>query len=131
MPRSKKVKIQIEDDDGSKYSILLEGNVNKEKVMKIVELMQLIDNKSEEKKEVNFNSIGDKIWHLIEEHYPFNDFTSSKLLEVYEDTYNEPIKLSIISTYLSRFNRRGLLTRIRGKNEWIYKKSVIKQSQFG
>ena len=130
MARSKKVKIQIEDNDGSKYSIVLEGNVNKEKVMKIVELMQLIDHDYKEEKEVNLNSTGDKIWHLIEEYYPFNDFTSSKLLEAYEDTYNESIKLSVISTYLSRFNRRGLVTRIRGKNEWIYKR-LIKPSQLG
>jgi hypothetical protein len=130
MRKSKKVKIQIEDNEGSKYSITLEGNVNKEKVMKIVELMQLIDNDYEEE-QVNLNSTGDKIWHLIEEYYPFNDFTSSKLLEAYEDTYNESIKLSVISTYLSRFSRRGLLSRIRGKNEWIYKKSIVKQPQFG
>ena len=129
MSRSKKVKIQIEDNDGSRYSITLEGNVSKDKVMKIVELMQLIDNEQEEK-EINLHSTGDKIWHLIEEYYPFNDFTSSKLLEMYEDTYNESIKLSVISTYLSRFSKRGMLTRIRGKNEWIYKR-LIKPSQVG
>lgn len=131
MPRSKKFKLQIENDDGSKYSIILEGNVNKDKVMKVVELLQLIDNEHEEEKSVNLNSTGDKIWHLIEEYYPFNNFTSSKLLEVYEDTYNEPIKLSVISTYLARFSRRGLLSRIRGKNELIYRKSIIKQPQLG
>jgi hypothetical protein len=130
MPRNKKVKIQLEDDDGSKYSLIFEGNIDKSKILRAVELLQLINNDEDEKdEEISLSSTGDKIWHLIEEYYPLTQFTSTNLLEAYEDTYNEPIKLSVISTYLSRFTRRGLLSRVKGKNEWIYKK-VIKQPQF-
>jgi hypothetical protein len=126
---SKKVRIQFEDSEGSKYSILLEGNIKKEKIIKIAELMELLEeDKIEKSNNVALNSIGDKLWYLIEEYCQFNNFTSSKLVELYEDYYNEPIKLSIISTYLARFTKRGLLTRVKGKNEWIYKR-VLKNSR--
>ncbi len=122
---SKKVRIQFEDSEGSKYSILLEGNIKKEKIIKIAELMELLDDdKIEKSNNLELNSIGDKLWYLIEEYCQFNNFTSSKLVELYEDHYNEPIKLSIISTYLSRFTKRGLLTRFKSKNEWVYKRTL-------
>ncbi len=129
--RSKKVRIQLEDNEGSKYSILLEGNIKKEKIMKIAELMELLDegNDTDKSKNIELNSTGDKLWYLIEEHCKFNNFTSSELLELYEDHYNESIKLSIISTYLARFTKRGLLNRVKGKNEWIYKRIILKHSQ--
>jgi hypothetical protein len=65
--------------------------------------------------------VGDRIWSLIEGKFPYGGFTSTDILELYEDQYNEPIKLSIISTYLSRYSERGRLTRTRQGKEWIYK----------
>ncbi len=126
MVRSRKIKIQVEDDEGSKYSITLEGNLNKDKVLKFMELIELIDSEHNPNDNFSSNSVGEKIWHLIEE-YCFGEFTSSKLLELYEDVYNEPIKLSVISTYLSRFSNRNLLTRVRGRNEWIYRRTKLNQ----
>ena len=39
----KKIKIQLEDAEGGKYNLSLEGNVSKEKIMKVFELMDLIN----------------------------------------------------------------------------------------
>jgi hypothetical protein len=66
-------------------------------------------------------SVGDRIWSLVEEKFPYGSFTSTDILELYEDQYNEPIKLSIISTYLSRYSERGRLMRSRQGKEWVYK----------
>jgi hypothetical protein len=68
-------------------------------------------------------SIGDRIWALVDAKFPYGSFTSSDILELYEDTYNEPIKLSIISTYLSRYAERGRLERVRQGKEWVYRAS--------
>lgn len=99
--------------------------------MKIVEFMDLlnIENNSEgathSSLEAEFRahpaSVGDRIWALVEAKFPYGSFTSSDILELYEDTYNEPIKLSIISTYLSRYAERGRLIRNRQGKEWVYR----------
>jgi hypothetical protein len=97
--------------------------------MKIVEFMDLINiesNGNNESETYRSNratpaSVGDKIWNLVEGKFPYGGFTSTDILELYEDQYNEPIKLSIISTYLSRYTERSRLMRTRQGKEWIYK----------
>jgi hypothetical protein len=49
------------------------------------------------------------------------------MIEKYEDEYGEPIKLSIISTYLARFATKGKMIRERQGREWAYQ--VIKLAQ--
>jgi len=65
-------------------------------------------------------AVGGKIWNVVENHFPTGKFTSSDVLEKYEDEYNEPIKLSIISTYLARFASRNRIERARIGREWSY-----------
>jgi hypothetical protein len=129
MPGRKKFRIELEDAEGSKYNLSLEGNISKDKILKIVEFMDLlnIEGNSEgvtRSPEGQFRtpaSVGDRIWALVEAKFPYGSFTSSDILELYEDSYNEPIKLSIISTYLSRYAERGRLIRNRQGKEWIYR----------
>ena len=68
----------------------------------------------------NLDSTGSKIWNIVDKHFPVGKFTSSTILEKYEDEYNEPIKLSIISTYLSRFANKGRIERSKTGREWTY-----------
>jgi hypothetical protein len=123
----KKFRIELEDAEGSKYNLSLEGNISKEKVMKIVEFMDLLDMESSatgQGETLNHRvpaSVGDRIWALVEGKFPYGGFTSTDILELYEDQYNEPIKLSIVSTYLSRYSERGRLVRNRQGKEWVYK----------
>src|SRR5688572_19872434 len=130
----KRFKIELEDAEGSKYNLSLEGNVSKEKIMKIVEFMDLLNIESNGiEGEVHVNrapaSVGDRIWSLVEGKFPYGGFTSTDILELYEDQYNEPIKLSIISTYLSRYSDRGRLARTRQGKEWVYKIARQPQAQ--
>jgi len=129
----RRFKIELEDAEGSKYNLSLEGNVSKEKILKIVEFMDLLNiepngnDASETHISIPPGSVGDKIWSLVEAKFPYGGFTSTDILELYEDQYNEPIKLSIISTYLSRYSERGRLVRNRQGKEWIYK--ITRQQQ--
>ena len=41
-------------------------------------------------------------------------------MKKYEDEYNEPIKLSVISTYLARYSSRMKLHRMKTGREWTY-----------
>jgi hypothetical protein len=124
----KRIRIDMEDSDGARYDIKLEGNVTRDKILKIFEMMDLM-NIEEEQEITNIDSIGAKIWHIVDKFFPMGKFTSTNILEKYEDEYNEPVKLSIISTYLSRFSSKGKIDRIRTGREWTYQPIKLGQKQ--
>jgi len=124
----KRIRIDMEDSDGARYDIKLEGNVTRDKVLKIFEMMDLM-NIEEEQEPTNMDSVGSKIWHIVDKFFPMSKFTSTNILEKYEDEFNEPMKLSIISTYLSRFSSKGRIDRIRTGREWTYQTIKVGQKQ--
>ncbi|MFZ1076861.1 MAG: hypothetical protein WAN47_05470 [Nitrosotalea sp.] len=122
----KRIRIDLEDAEGAKYNLSLEGNVTREKMLKIFELMDLM-NIEEPEESVHLDTIRAKIWNIVDKHFPMGKFTSSMILEKYEDEYEEPIKLSVISTYLSRFALKGRVGRERNGKEWSYQ--ILKLAQ--
>ena len=127
MSSRKKIKIELEDDEGSKYNLSLEGNFSKEKILQVIELMDLVrssdsgaitNNPLYEKN--NTLSVDSKIWNIVEESFYFNTFTSSDIVNIYKKKYNETIKLSIISTYLARYCAKGKLNRTKRLREYVY-----------
>lgn len=126
----KRIRIDLEDADGAKYNFSLEGNVTRDKMLKIFELMDLM-NIEEEERSVQLDSVGAKIWNIIDKYFPMGRFNSTAVLEKYEDEYGEPIKLSVISTYLSRFSSRGRIGRERKGKEWSYQILKVAQREPG
>ena len=124
----KRIRIDMEDSDGARYRIKIEGNVTREKVLKIFEMMDLM-NIEEEQETTNMESVGSKIWHIVDKFFPMGKFTSTSILEKYEDEFNEPVKLSVISTYLSRFSSKGRIDRVRTGREWTYQAIKLSQKQ--
>jgi len=124
----KRIRIDMEDSDGARFDIKIEGNVTREKVLKIFEMMDLM-NIEEEQETTNMDSVGSKIWHIVDKFFPMGKFTSTTVLEKYEDEFNEPVKLSVISTYLSRFSLKGRVDRARTGREWTYQAVKISQKQ--
>ena len=124
----KRIRIDMEDSDGARYDIKIEGNVTKDKVLKIFEMMDLM-NIEEEQETTNMDSVGSKIWHIVDKFFPMGKYTSTNILEKYEDEFNEPVKLSVISTYLSRFSSKGRIDRVRTGREWTYQTIKISQKQ--
>jgi len=124
----KRIRIDMEDLDGARYDIKIEGNVTRDKVLKIFEMMDLM-NIEEDHETTNMDSVGSKIWHVVDKFFPMGKFTSTNILEKYEDEFNEPVKLSVVSTYLSRFSSKGRLDRVRTGREWTYQTIKISQKQ--
>jgi len=124
----KRIRIDMEDSDGARYDIKIEGNVTRDKVLKIFEMMDLM-NIEEDHETTNMDSVGSKIWHVVDKFFPMGKFTSTNILEKYEDEFNEPVKLSVVSTYLSRFSSKGRLDRVRTGREWTYQTIKISQKQ--
>ena len=115
----KRIRIDLEDKDGAKYKFNLEGNINRDKVLKIFDLLDLM-NIEQTADNPSVDSVGGKIWHIVDKYYPTGKFTSSDILEKYEDEFNEPIKLSVISTYLARFTSKNKVERAKKGREWAY-----------
>jgi len=126
----KKIRINLEDSSGGKYKFDLEGNITRDKVLKLFELMDVMEIEQEQETP-NFDTLGGKIWYIIENYFPTGRFTSSLVLQKYEDEYNEPaaiyherkkepIKLSVVSTYLARFASQNKIKREKTGREWSY-----------
>ena len=76
----KRIRIDMEDSDGARYDIKLEGNVTRDKVLKIFEMMDLM-NIEEEQEVTNMDSVGSKIWNIVDKFFPMGKFTSTNILE--------------------------------------------------
>jgi len=125
----RKIKIEFNDGDGGKYTFSLDGSMSREKVLKIMDIVELLGDKEGQEEPQAQSISGDtsfgKLYQLIEKKFPLGSFTSADVLEAYEDEYNKPARLSTISTYLSRLEQKRLLTRQRTASGWIYRRERI------
>ena len=143
----KKIKIEFEDADGSKYNLSLDGVISKNKMLKVYELMETLNTPGGPSYEKNDNtygnasiqdgksaadgltSVGSKIWYIVENKFNNTTFTSTDIQELYEEEFKEPMRLDAIATYLSRYVNRGKLIRNRkGGKEWVYKIAIDQKS---
>lgn len=124
----KRIRIDIEDAEGANFNLNLTGNITREKVLKAFELLDLM-NIEDIEDSPQLDSLGAKIWHIVDKYFPTGKFTSSEILEKYEDEYNEPVTLSKISVYLSRFSGKGKIDRSRTGREWTYQCLKISQKR--
>ena len=126
---TKKIKIELEDENGQKYNLTVQGNLSKEKIVNVIEFAQLFERESMqssfEHKEGN-GKLGLKLWNLITENFRHHTFTSSDLLKIYQDLYYDGVQLSVISIYLSRFYLKKQLNRSKNGKQWVY--SLVKEN---
>jgi hypothetical protein len=126
----KKIRIELEDENGEKYNLTLQGTLSKEKIVNLIEFVQLFEKNSittsSEHREGDRN-LASKLWNLITENFRYHTFTSSDLARIYKDVYYDSIQLSIASIYLSRFYLKKQLTRIKNGKQWVY--AVVKDDQ--
>jgi len=123
----KKVRVEFQDQEGTKYSLSINGRLTRDKIGKIFELMEQINGPIEaspQNRPDEFTSFG-KLQTLIDSEFPAGEFSSSDVARIYEDKYSRPVKLSTISTYLTRLTERGLLRRQKFGNSWTYRRAYI------
>ena len=124
----KKIKIELEDNEGDRYNLSLEGKFSKEKMMRVFELIESFEDKTtKEPTSLTYDdttsTLASRIWTIVQDKYHNTTFTSALIFNKYNEIYEEKLQLSVISTYLSRFFARNKLARIKHGKEWIY--SVI------
>ena len=125
---ARKMRIELFDNIGDKYIISLEGQITREKVVRILDLVELLGGVSSSTTNPNFvqNDLSkyDKVGVIIQKHFPVIWFSSKEVQFIFEQEVNEPISLSTISTYLARMVRRGLLIKTGNAKNIKYKLSL-------
>lgn len=126
----KRVKVEFQDEKGTKYSLAVEGRISREKVLKIMDLMELVEgSEGMEKPAPNESSTFGRVFKIIEASYQGKEFSSADIARDYEELHGEPITLSTVSTYLSRFAERGALKRQKFGNSWVYRRVHLAPDQ--
>jgi len=124
---ARKMRIEVFDSEGNKYSIAFEGNVTREKALRILDLVELLGGVSSTPHETNTTfsetSKYDRLLKVIQRHFPLIWFSSKEVQAAYEQEYKQPISLSTVATYLSRMANKGLLIRSGASNRIKYRAS--------
>lgn len=137
---ARRVRIDVFDTEGNRYSISFEGQVTRDKALRLLDLVELLGGMPSENNVVlpsataeNELSKYDKIRILIQRHFPVVWFSSREVQSVYEQELKEPVNLSTIATYLSRMAIKGIVLRRGSSNNLRYKtvqgatEAIIKQ----
>lgn len=133
---TKKIKIEVYDGEGNKLSISFQGRLTRNRVLQLIEFTELLGGLpptgSEDNRDLSPLSKFEKLKLVIKRRFPIGWFTTQEALIAYEDTLNEPIGLSTISTYLKRLAGLGFLSRAGSRSRYRFKikrKEGIREKQ--
>ncbi|MEM0382412.1 MAG: hypothetical protein QXK61_01040 [Nitrososphaerota archaeon] len=112
MVTRRRVRLEVMGDDGDRLTIILEGRVTREKIMQLADLVDLYGGSTSHTQPME-NKLT-RLARMIENRFPYAEFTSRDVVEAYEAEYGEKLSLSTASTYLSRLAERGFLERAGG-----------------
>jgi hypothetical protein len=126
---ARKIRVELFDSDGNRYTIAFEGQVTRDKALRLLDLVELLGGAPAESPAVNAGpampnrslSRFEKVQLVIQKNFPLIWFSSKDIQSVYEQELKEPVSLSTISTYLSRMAAKGMLLRTGGSNNLKYK----------
>jgi hypothetical protein len=122
---ARKLRLEVFDSQGNRYTITCEGSVNREKVLRLLDLVELVGATGDEDEGWRRTSLAntkfEKIRAIIEQHFPHEWFSSQDAKKACGQVLSEPLSLSTISTYLARLADRGFLLRKGSSNQRRYK----------
>jgi hypothetical protein len=126
---ARKMRVELFDSDGNRYTIAFEGQVTRDKALRLLDLVELLGSAPGENPTTNASttlpnkalSRFEKVQMVIQKNFPLIWFSSKDIQSVYEQELKEPVGLSTVSTYLSRMSAKGMLLRTGGPNSLKYK----------
>ena len=133
---ARKIRVELFDGDGNRYTIAFEGQVTRDKALQLLQLVELLGGAPGEGSTLgaaaslpnHVLSRFEKVQLVIQKSFPLIWFSSKDIQSVYEQELNEPVSLSTISTYLSRMTSKGMLLRTGGANNLKYKTANLSQA---
>ena len=121
---TKKMRVEI-FNNGDHYTITLEGQITRDKALRLLDLVELLGGMPTVNPESNRSASEmtkiEKVRLSAEKNFPIGWFSSKNLQSAYEKQFNEPIRLSTVSTYLSRLIDRGFFIKKGASNQRRYR----------
>ncbi len=126
---NRKLKIEFNNGDGNKISVTISGRFKRDKVLQLLDFIDLLDGNSEINEEKSLTDLSkiEKLQLIIKRKFPIGWFNSQEMMIAYEDILNEPIGLSTVSTYLYRLVGKRVLIRSGSLAERRYKLARVKK----
>lgn len=126
---ARKMRVELFDSDGNRYTIAFEGQVTRDKAIRLLDLVELLGGAPSEGPAANSGSSlpsrvlsrFEKVQLVVQKGFPLIWFSSKDIQSFYEQELKEPVSLSTVSTYLSRMAGKGLLLRTGGSNNLKYR----------
>jgi hypothetical protein len=126
---SRKMRVEVFDGEGNKYTVSFEGQISREKALRLLDLVELLGGVSNERggTEAGQSVPSDDITKygktriLLVKHFPLVWFSSREVQTVYEKELKEPISLSTVATYLSRMTAKGVLVKTGSSQNLKYR----------
>ena len=111
--KPRRFKLEFYDNDGVRHSITVDGQVTREKVSKLLDLVEIMSGAPV----ASASALGlsphkfDRLASTIITRLKDDDFSSSDAKKAFESAFREKIPLSTVATYLVRLVERGILER--------------------
>ena len=126
---ARKLRVELFDSDGNRYTIAFEGQVTRDKALRLLDPVELLGGAPGEGPSAGAGnalpnkvlSRFEKVQLVIQKNFPLIWFSSKEIQSIYEQELKEPVGLSTVSTYLSRMATKGMLLRTGGSNSLKYK----------
>jgi hypothetical protein len=126
---ARKMRVELFDSEGNRYTIAFEGQVTRDKALRLLDLVELLGGMPSEGATSSAGNVltgnnlsrFEKVRLVIQKNFPLVWFSSKDIQSVYEQELKEPISLSTVSTYLARMTKRGLLLRAGESSNLKYK----------
>ena len=122
---ARKMRVEVFNGGGDRYTITFEGQVTREKALRLLDLVELLGgmptvNPGWNRPSSELTKI-DKIRLVVEKSFPIGWFSSKDIQSAYEEEFKVPISLSTVSTYLSRMADRSILAKSKVSNRRRYR----------
>ncbi len=121
--KPRRLRLEFYDNDGVRHSITVDGQVTREKVGKLLDLVEVMAGTPK----ASASALGlsprkfDRLASTIISELRDRDFSSADAKKAFETSFHEKIPLSTVSTYLVRLVDRGVLQRTEHGQNVSYK----------
>jgi len=126
---ARKMRVELFDGEGNKYTVAFEGQITREKALRLLDLAELLGGvpsgggNPEAGSMLAGNNFSkfERVRMLVQKYLPIVWFSSREAQSIYEQELKEPISLSTVATYLARMANKGILLKTGASNRLKYK----------
>jgi len=130
---TRKMRVEVFDGEGNRYTVSFEGQITREKAVRLLDLVELLGAVSTQPNDVKTDTVAndsasskyDKVRLAVCKHFPVAWFSSRDVRSTYEQEYKEPVSLSTVATYLARMADRNVVLKTGASNSLKYRLAPV------